>query len=234
MTQPAPGTPDAKPKAPDKELKEVLLAFLAIGVGVALTAAIMPAFLQEYAYSILLAAMVYAPWLRIEKRRGNFADYGLHLKTWKKDILVALFWMAVIFPLFILGNHVWQSLIFHKSVAFRLPEKSLLLTFLEQTFVIALCEEIFYRGWMQTVFTGRWPAKTRILGGDFGAALFATSALFALGHLASIPSPARLAVFFPSLWFGWLRSRTGSIIAPMLAHGASNTLMAFLVACYNR
>jgi membrane protease YdiL (CAAX protease family) len=37
-----------------------------------------------------------------------------------------------------------------------------------------------------------------------------------------------LATFFPSLMFGWMRSRTNSIFAPTIAHGASNILIHVL------
>ena len=43
-----------------------------------------------------------------------------------------------------------------------------------------------------------------------------TSALFALGHVATEFHPNRLGVFFPSLLFGWLRARTGGIGAAVV------------------
>ena len=55
-----------------------------------------------------------------------------------------------------------------------------------------------------------------------------TSAVFALGHLATVPEPARLAVFFPSLAFGWLRARTGGIGAGVLYHASCNLFASFL------
>ena len=42
-------------------------------------------------------------------------------------------------------------------------------------------------------------------------AILVTSVIFALGHVATLPYAARLAVFFPSLLFGLLRARTGGI-----------------------
>lgn len=103
-----------------------------------------------------------------------------------------------------------------------------LLTFLLiQFLLIALPEEIFYRGYLQTRLQmrfGRFP----LFGGDIGPAVWVTSALFALGHLIAIPSAGRLAVFFPSLLFGWLRDRTGSVVAPIVLHALSNVLLALL------
>ena len=53
-------------------------------------------------------------------------------------------------------------------------------------------------------------------------ALLWTSAIFAVGHILTIPHPARLAVFFPSLLFGWMRSATGSVFSAILFHTACN------------
>jgi hypothetical protein len=33
---------------------------------------------------------------------------------------------------------------------------------------------------------------------------------------------ARFVVFFPCLTFGWLRARTGFLVAPILSHGSAN------------
>jgi membrane protease YdiL (CAAX protease family) len=46
--------------------------------------------------------------------------------------------------------------------------------------------------------------------------------LFAVSHLAVIPNPLRLAVFFPALLFGWMRARTGSIAAAAVFHALCN------------
>jgi membrane protease YdiL (CAAX protease family) len=42
----------------------------------------------------------------------------------------------------------------------------------------------------------------------------------------------RLATFFPSLLFGALRDRTGSIVAPILVHVACNLFMEITVRAY--
>ncbi len=215
------------------EFKEVLLGYIGIFLSVAITAHLLPGPLREYAYSLVLAAMVYLPVIRSEKHGQPLSAYGIHLKNWHKEIGFAAFWMLLTYPLFLLGNHFWQTMVYHRSLSFALPEKHLAMIWLEQTLFIALPEEFFYRGWMQTVFTRRWPAAFKILGGDFGKALFITSALFALGHLASIPLPFRLAVFFPSLLFCWMRAKRNSLIAPILYHGMSNVLMALINASYH-
>ena len=58
--------------------------------------------------------------------------------------------------------------------------------------------------------------------------LLVTSLIFALGHFATIRQPARLAVFFPSLLFGWLRYRTKGIGAGLAFHAACNVFSELL------
>lgn len=215
------------------EFKEVIYGYLGIIVSIAVTAYLMPAVTKEYLYSIILAAMVYLPVIRSEKYGNPLYEYGIHLKTWKKDLLFALVVMLVVFPFFIVGNHFFNEIFFNRHFSFGLPKDNLAYLFMQHILFIALPEEFFYRGWMQTVFTKKWPAGFRFLGGDLGMVVLVTSLLFAIGHLASIPSPFRLAVFFPSLLFCWMRSRSGSLIPSIIVHGFSNVLMNVLNASYH-
>jgi hypothetical protein len=76
------------------------------------------------------------------------------------------------------------------------------------------------------------PARRTLLGGGIGKALVLSSALFALGHMLVVFDPRRLAVFFPGLLFGWLRSATGSILAGTICHAASNLFIHLLTRIY--
>jgi membrane protease YdiL (CAAX protease family) len=93
---------------------------------------------------------------------------------------------------------------------------------LGQLFVIALPEEAFYRGYLQSRLDDEWPARWRVLGARVGPGWLVAAAIFAAGHLATIHAPARLAVFFPALLFGWLRARTGGIGASVVFHMLCN------------
>ncbi len=91
-----------------------------------------------------------------------------------------------------------------------------------QLVIIALPEESFYRGYLQTRLDDVWSPRLRVFGAEVGPGLVVGSVIFALGHVATIHAPARLAVFFPSLVFGWLRARTGGIGASVVFHAACN------------
>jgi membrane protease YdiL (CAAX protease family) len=91
-----------------------------------------------------------------------------------------------------------------------------------QLFVIALPEEAFYRGYLQSRLDEVWPPRWLILGARVGPGLLVGAGIFALGHLATVHLPARLAVFFPALLFGWLRARTRGIGAGVVFHAFCN------------
>lgn len=91
-----------------------------------------------------------------------------------------------------------------------------------QLVLIALPEESFYRGYLQSRLDTVWPPRLRVLGAALGPGILVTSVIFALGHFATIREPARLAVFFPALLFGWLRARTGGVGAGVVFHALCN------------
>ena len=99
--------------------------------------------------------------------------------------------------------------------------------------MVALTEEFFFRGFLQTELNRRLRRRVRFLGAELGWSLLIVSALFALGHLATSLHPGRLLVFFPSLVMGYLRERTGNLLASILFHGASNVLMELLLRLHH-
>lgn len=110
-----------------------------------------------------------------------------------------------------------------------LPEGMLLLC-LDQLLVVALPEEVFFRGYVQTRLREAWgPGRFRLFGVRAGAYFWVTQILFALAHLGDFDA-SRLTVFFPSILFGWLRERTGSIGASIWVHAGSNVLLKVLEA----
>jgi membrane protease YdiL (CAAX protease family) len=105
----------------------------------------------------------------------------------------------------------------------RLPEGFVVLL-LSQVLVVAVPEELFFRGYLMSRFEARWPSRRRLLGAAVGWPLLLSSLLFALGHFVVDLAPARLAVFFPALVFGWMRSRSGSIAPAAVFHALCNVL----------
>jgi membrane protease YdiL (CAAX protease family) len=135
----------------------------------------------------------------------------------------------VVFPCFWLGYQWW----FRPDVILRwVPPSDPFEEVLGQVFAVALPEEVFYRGYLQSALDKAWPPKWRVLGAVIGPGLIVASIVFALGHVATTPNPSRLAVFFPSLLFGWLRARTRGVGAPIVFHAACNLFSASLARGY--
>jgi membrane protease YdiL (CAAX protease family) len=94
--------------------------------------------------------------------------------------------------------------------------------------VVALPEELFFRGFLLKLLEQRFPPARRLLGGGIGKALVIQALLFAIIHVPKDGDPRALATFFPALMFGWMRSATGSIFASTVTHAGSNILIRVL------
>ncbi len=74
----------------------------------------------------------------------------------------------------------------------------------------ALCEELVFRGYLQTRVTARYGSMV---------GLVIASAVFAAFHMDLVHS---LSVFPLGLWLGWLCLRSGSLYPAMIAHFYNN------------
>lgn len=105
----------------------------------------------------------------------------------------------------------------------------ILMWLVTQLFFIALPEEYFYRGYIQTRLGDAFAARKTRSWWIVSPQNLATSVLFGLGHLfipvGGVLLPGRFAVFFPSLLFGLLRERTGSITASVVYHTCCNMMV---------
>jgi uncharacterized protein len=185
-----------------------------------------------------VVAFLYLPLAAMRRTGEDARDYGATLSRWRTDVPLALGFLAVITPLFVLGYQAWLAhllarghggappgLTFH----LRVPPGYGWGNAVDELFVTALPEEFFYRGWLQARLKQVWPNGARIAGVVVGPAFLLTAALFAIGHLA-IFQASRLLVFFPALLFGWLRERTGTVLGSTLVHAGCNILAKVVAA----
>jgi len=139
-----------------------------------------------------------------------------------RELGIALLLAAVIFPPFALGFWGWHAP--SRPFALALPPElgSYLST---QLLVVALPEEALFRGYIQSRLSDGLGGTRRVLGAQLSLPAWLWQAgLFALLHFAVEPYPARLAVFFPALAFGWLRALRGGIGAAAAFHALCNLL----------
>lgn len=197
------------------------------------------------------------PDARLRARGETWDAYGLPCggladpctwRAWARGAAAAVAVAAIVFPLFAaafvayaeilpeLPPAVARALAPYGGVprfSFRLPDRPFLLA-LVQLVVVALPEEMLYRGYIQSGWARTAPERgVTVLGARLGAGFVRTQLLFALGHLV-VPQPWRLATFFPGLLFGWIRERTGGLAAPVVLHALSNLFVATLEASFYR
>lgn len=189
---------------------------------------------QENQGALTAIFFLVAPWIVLRRRGLDPAAFGLHGDRPVRAVLAALAAGAVVFPPYVLGFGAWVGLLDHAVADWsRLPAPSWWAWwFFVHLVVVALPEEAFFRGYVQGRLAPLFRRRIQVLGVALGPEVVLASALFALVHLVAIPAPFRLAVFFPGLLFGWLRQRTGSVLAPALLHAASNVVLAALNTVY--
>ena len=90
--------------------------------------------------------------------------------------------------------------------------------FLSQALGVALAEELFFRGALQSSLERRFGPRQ---------GLVLSALLFALAHVGTELAFARLLVFFPGLLFGWLRQRSDSLWPSVVMHAACNVVARF-------
>jgi membrane protease YdiL (CAAX protease family) len=229
-----------------------LTAATGLAAGLAIAGIWVP-WIGRHLHAAIAAIFLYAPSLaaRISGRPFDYRDAGLRLDPLGLNLRVLAAAIAATFPLFVLGFFVfygfvcgphggpltalwsglcpyWRGL---HGGSLRLPPE-FLTSALNQLVVVAIPEELFFRGYLMGRLEERWPPARRLLGAPVGRALIVSSLLFALGHVAVVPNPQRLAVFFPALVFGWMRARTGSILPGAAFHALCNLFADVLHTSY--
>src|SRR5205085_3627101 len=121
-------------------------------------------------------------------------------------------------------NHGWHKLHAPAMSLFETDTKGTLSAefCLVQLVVVALPEELFFRGFLLGLLEKRFPPKRKLWGGSIGLALLLSALAFGVVHFPKAGDPRQLATFFPGLMFGWMRSRTGSIMAGTITHAGAN------------
>ncbi|WP_437503995.1 myxosortase MrtC [Sorangium sp. So ce1099] len=218
-------------------------ALLAAAITTAAVTAVSYAAPKSYAGTLVgLTFLAATFWLVLRYDEATIRAHGLSLGGILEPVplsaarlagaaLRAVAWAAlvaaIVFPPFWLGYRLYWGVT--SPFVLRPPSADEIAA---QLLVIALPEEAFFRGYLQSALDRVFPPRVRFLGAPLGPAWLISAAIFALGHVLTILHPARLAVFFPALLFGWLRARTGGIGAPLLFHAACNLFSLTLATGY--
>ncbi len=226
---------DAESSTPSRPelVREVMLASVGIllVLGVVKHVGQFVPFIGRHSFTIAAGVQLYVPILLIGRRGLTKANLGLRLDRWRRDLAGVAIWALVVTVPFAIGHHFWQAELYHRTFTLRFPD-DFLETLAIQILVVGLAEELFFRGYLQLRLEQLWPAKRRLFGVPFGAAIVAAAAVFALAHFVGEYRPDRLGPFFPALVFGWLRARTGTIVGAVAFHAYCNVLGDVLYTFY--
>lgn len=188
--------------------------------------------IHEYSSVIFLVLAVYLPIfvLRAQNRSIDFVErsIGAVVGACGTFIVVAL----VIFPPYFLAAHVWQTIVGGLTLRPPLqfwPGWNLIIA---QIVLVALPEEFFFRGYVQSTFDKIFSPRWKLFGVKLGWSWLLTAVLFAVAHSVIMYQWWHFAIFFPALAFGYLRARTGGLLAPILFHATSNLAMWWLGVNY--
>jgi hypothetical protein len=154
------------------------------------------------------AAWVYVPLLVIAIRRLPASRFGFTAAAWTTGWRLAAISLAAILVPSVLAVLVWQAL--RGGLVVPRPSAGMVVSHLV---FAALPEELFFRGYVQERLRSRWAAWPSIA---------LAAGLFAAAHLLVEPGWMRAAVFVPGLVLGWLRERSGGLLAPTLFHWLAN------------
>ncbi len=198
----------------------VLILIAALGL-TRLTLLVKSGPIAHYADLVLAAIWLYLPAMMVWLRKESLKDFALAQLNLAKSLLWFLIAAAAIFPAFYAAGYLGALKIMRLQFQLTIPQNLAILS-LGQLLLIALPEEWFFRGYLQGRFNQALGKKWKLFSAQVGPGLILTSALFALAHFTIAQSPDRLLVFFPALIFGWLREKTGSLLAPILFHFAAN------------
>ena len=192
-------------------------------------------------HDVVLAAVpllfIYAPVLLCRWRGADSYGYRLHIPAfsdraaWWEAVRLTFGVVAVILAPYLIGYHLYQGVFFGHSPSQRLPDDIALLI-AHQIFFVAIPEEFFYRGYMQTRLNERFARKFLIFGVPMGWGAVISCAYFAFGHSLVEVQWWHFATFFPGLVFAWMREKTGGVVAGAFFHAFCNVSVVMLDTLY--
>ena len=229
---------------PWKVLAEVAALWLGVNGIIAGLRLAWVAGMPDLILGVVPILFMYAPVLVCRLRGVDSWAYPLALprlrdwSVWKPVLTWNGLLIGGLFLPFVAGYHVWHVYILGDArIGEGFPAAwptlagfALLVGY--HLFFVAIPEEFFYRGYLQTrldeAFTGRW----RVLGATVGPGLLIATVIFAFGHTIVVYQWWHVFIIFPGLIFAWLRARTGEVMAGAVFHAWCNVTVTTLDILY--
>lgn len=185
--------------------------------------------LHEISLALVMLCLIVGPIVivrYIDKR--DELEAGLNLNLSLNEALWGIGAAALLVLPTLAGLYLWEVLIHGGNFHFAWSNydklsSPLYYEVIVQILVVAAPEEFFYRGYLQTQIQTLLDRK-RVRRLNPALAIVITSLAFATAHIMG-GNLMRLNTFFPGLLFGFLRLKTGGLLAPILCHALCNVLM---------
>jgi membrane protease YdiL (CAAX protease family) len=193
--------------------------------------------LHEAVLAAVPCLFIYAPVILCHIRRVDSYAYGLSVPafgdgaSWRAALSSSMRLLGIILVPWLVLYHFYQTRLFGFAPAWRIPTEAWTLV-AYHVFFVAIPEEFFYRGYLQTRLNEVFERPFLLFGVPFGHSLWLSSLFFAFGHSVVSFQWWHFAIFFPSLLFGLLREKTGGVLAGAFFHAACNVLVVFLDTAY--
>lgn len=177
--------------------------------------------------SLLIAAAV----LPTVLMKRSFAEIGLRVGRLGHILWVLCRTCLVVFAVLFCGVLLLKYYEVQPPLCPVVPENRWFSWLIYQFIYVAVAEEIFFRGYLQsnilrllTTTVQKNLAFLQLMSIVMAAAVFAISHGVLLGNVISI------ITFFPGLILGWLFVTTKSLLAPILFHGLANVGYGLIAA----
>lgn len=156
--------------------------------------------------------------------RGGLSGFGLSTRRLRRDLLIVVAMLLAFEPIALLLMWLAQAVMLalgirppdHAFIQYLhdpvTPRAILPLLWIGPVLLAPLSEELFFRGLLQTVL--RRTFRSRLL------AVLVAAAIFGLAHFKQPQAVLPLAAF--GLFTGFVYERTGSLVGPLVFHGAFN------------
>ena len=231
-----------KPKASTDSFRKVMLELTLLWLGTNLL--IRGVLWAESAFgfheailALVPCLFIYAPVALCHFRGVDSYDYPLWVprltdfRAWGRALWTATKFFALLLVPWLLIYHLAQTFFVGNGLQPNFPEGfGQLVAF--HVFFVAIPEEFFYRGYFQTRLNEVCEKKAVFGGTQYGPSLWITSLFFAFGHSLVMVQWWHFSIFFPGLLFGYLRERTGGVLAAAFLHALCNIGVKVLEALY--
>jgi len=165
-------------------------------------------------------------------KRGKFAEMGFSVKQIGPTLLILCRICVIIFSVLFVG--LWLL----KSCRLALPLRPVppqgqgwVSWLLYQFMYVAVAEEVFFRGYVQTNILRLTNASKS--GQCYlwkWISIAGSAACFSVAHIIVQGNVLLVLTFLPGLILGWLFIRTRSLLAPILFHGLANACYCLMAA----